>query len=112
MEDANISFDELSSLFGINVATLVQQVSETDKSLSWEERKKQYVEHFSKNPWEAQAISLADKLDNFRSILVCAKQYGNPWGIFKRGKEEQLHRFQTLEEKAKQFQRPLQDEVR
>lgn len=111
MEDAGISFEDLTSLFGIRVATLVQHVSEPDKSLSWEERKQQYLEYFPKKPWEAQAISLADKLDNFRSILVCAKLYGNPWGMFKRGKEAQLHRFQALAEKAKQLQpHPLIDE--
>jgi len=71
------------------VATLVRHVSEEDKSLPWEERKKRYLEHFTKKPWEAQAITLADKIDNFASIIECADRFGNPWAMFKRGKAAQ-----------------------
>jgi hypothetical protein len=76
-------------------------VSEEDKSLSWEERKRAYLEHFSKKPWEAQAITLADKIDNFQSIIVCATTFGDPWKMFKRGKDQQLGRFNDLAERAK-----------
>jgi len=101
MEDCGISYDDLVTKFGAPVADLVRHVSEEDKSLSWEERKRAYLEHFSKKPWEAQAITLADKIDNFQSILVCAKDHGDPWAMFKRGKDQQVARFRELLDRAK-----------
>jgi len=113
MEDAGISFHELEKLFGPRIARLVQDVSEPDKSLSWEERKRRYVDHFSEKPWEAQAITLADKIDNFASIRVCAALYGDPWKMFKRGRDAQLERFAAIEAKlASLTPHPLLDEYR
>jgi (p)ppGpp synthase/HD superfamily hydrolase len=101
MEDCGVSRDELAKRFGERVADLVRHVSEEDKSLPWEERKARYLEHFGHKPWEAQAITLADKIDNFQSIIVCAKDWGDPWAMFKRGKDAQLARFDALREKAR-----------
>jgi (p)ppGpp synthase/HD superfamily hydrolase len=99
LEDCGVTYDELARTFGAAVADLVRDVSEPDKTLSWEERKRRYAEHFGTKPWEAQAISLADKIDNFRSIARCAADFGDPWAMFKRGKTEQLARFDALEAK-------------
>jgi (p)ppGpp synthase/HD superfamily hydrolase len=96
MEDCGISHEVLTSKFGVDVADLVRHVSEEDKSLAWEERKRLYLEHFSHKPWEAQAITLADKIDNFQSIVVCARAFGDPWPMFKRGKAAQIGRFRDL----------------
>jgi (p)ppGpp synthase/HD superfamily hydrolase len=96
VEDAGVTVDQLRALFGPRVAELVWHVSEQDKSLPWEERKKRYLEHFIEKPWEAQAITLADKVDNFLSIVVCARDHGDPWAMFKRGRDAQLARFDAL----------------
>ncbi|MEW5848395.1 MAG: HD domain-containing protein [Myxococcota bacterium] len=96
MEDAAVTHAQLVSMFTPRVADLVRHVSEDDKSLGWEERKARYLEHFKVKPWEAQAITLADKIDNFQSIVVCARHHGDPWAMFKRGKEAQLARFDAL----------------
>ncbi len=96
VEDQGVSFSELEGLFGFHVADLVRDVTEPDKSLPWEERKRAYVERFPHKPWEAQAITLADKIDNFQSIVVCAHQFGDPWVMFKRGRDAQLWRFDAL----------------
>jgi (p)ppGpp synthase/HD superfamily hydrolase len=100
LEDCGVGFDELVTKFGARVAELVRHVSEEDKSLPWEDRKRLYLEHFSSKPWDAQAITLADKIDNFQSIVVCAKAFGDPWKMFKRGREQQIARFRELEERA------------
>jgi len=111
LEDCGVGYDELASRFGTKVADLVRHASEEDKSLSWEERKRLYLEHFSKKPWEAQAITLADKIDNFQSIVVCARSFGDPWPMFKRGKEVQLERFRDLLARARSLPaHPLVDE--
>lgn len=99
IEDCGITADDIAKLFGDRVARLVSAVSETDKSLAWEERKQRYLEQFSKNPWEAQAITLADKIDNFQSIIVCKQCHGDPWAMFKRGRESQMWRFNQLKER-------------
>jgi len=96
IEDAGVSFEQLETLFGRRVAELVRHVSEEDKSLSWEARKRAYLEHFAVKPWEAQAITLADKIDNFESIVVCARDHGDPWAMFKRGRAAQIERFEAL----------------
>jgi hypothetical protein len=96
MEDCGITHEILSEKFGPVVADLVRHVSEEDKSLSWEERKRLYLEHFSQKPWEAQAITLADKIDNFQSLIVCARVFGDPWPMFKRGRDAQVGRFRDL----------------
>jgi (p)ppGpp synthase/HD superfamily hydrolase len=101
MEDCGVSHEELVRRFGALVADLVRHVSEEDKSLPWEDRKRLYLEHFSSKPWEAQAITLADKIDNLRSILVCAADHGDPWAMFKRGREAQVGRFRDLLARAR-----------
>jgi len=96
VEDCNVSHDELAGLFGSRVADLVHAVSEEDKSLPWEDRKTQYLERFVRSPWDAQAIAIADKIDNFASIVVCAREHGDPWSMLKRGKGAQMQRFEAF----------------
>ena len=111
LEDCGVTHEELAAKFGQTVADLVRHVSEEDKSLSWEERKKAYVAHFAVKPWEAQAITLADKIDNFQSIIVCAKVFGDPWAMSKRGKAAQIERFTALLDAAKKLApHPIIDE--
>ncbi len=113
LEDCGVDFEQLRSMFGSNVAELVRHASEEDKSLSWEERKRAYVDRFPHKPWPAQAISLADKIDNFASIMECAERFGDPWSMFKRGKAAQLERFVALESATRMIApHPLIDEYR
>ena len=113
LEDCGVSYDELAATFGAPVADLVRHVSEEDKTLPWEERKRLYLEHFSNKPWHAQAITLADKIDNFQSICVCAARHGDPWAMFKRGRDAQVGRFRDLGERAGRLPpHPLVDEYR
>lgn len=111
VEDTEATLADVERELGPEVAALVRDVTEEDKSLSWEERKARYLEHFGRKSWEAQAISLADKIDNFRSILVCARHYGDPWAQFKRGREAQLQRYEAMRAAAARLPpHPLIDE--
>ena len=113
LEDTGATVEELQSLFGERVARLVVDVSEEDKSLPWEVRKQRYLEHFKVKHWDAQAITLADKIDNFQSIIVCARDHGDPWAMFKRGREAQLGRFHALAQLLDAIlPHPLVDEYR
>jgi (p)ppGpp synthase/HD superfamily hydrolase len=96
LEDCGVTQPELAHLFGARVAELVNAVTEQDKSLPWEDRKRLYVERFATIPWEAQAIGLADKIDNLASIAVGARDTSNPWSMFKRGKDAQIAYFDSI----------------
>lgn len=112
VEDTEASLGDIARMFGDEVAALVAAVSEPDKSLPWEERKAQYLARFPHEPWSAQAITLADKIDNLESILVCAASHGDPWAQFKRGREAQIARFTALVAAARRLPaHPLIDEL-
>ncbi len=111
IEDCGVLPTELELRYGARVAELVKHSSEEDRSLPWEDRKRAYVERFPHKPWEAQAITLADKIDNFASIVVCFEAHGDPWAMFKRGKHAQIERFEAIGEVAKALPpHPLIDE--
>jgi (p)ppGpp synthase/HD superfamily hydrolase len=113
MEDCDVPHAELARLFGARVADLVRATSEPDKSLTWEERKRRYLERFAQEAWDAQAISVADKIDNFDSILVSAAEYGAgaTWQMFKRGRDAQVERFEAMARVLAQLPlHPLLDE--
>jgi (p)ppGpp synthase/HD superfamily hydrolase len=103
IEDCGVTANDISQRFGERVARLVTAVTEADKSASWEERKQRYVEQFAKNPWEAQVITIADKIDNFQSIIVCKESHGDPWAMFKRGRESQIWRFLQLQQSIREL---------
>jgi (p)ppGpp synthase/HD superfamily hydrolase len=96
LEDCGVTHEELVRLFGGRVADLVRAVSEEDKSLPWEERKARYLEHFARATWDAQAVSIADKIDNFASIVVCSADHGDPWSMLKRGRDVQIAGFEAF----------------
>ncbi len=96
MEDAGVPADELARRFGARVAELVRACTEPDKTWPWEARKAWALARFREKPWPAQAITLADKLDNIQSVLVCAADHGDPWTMFERGREPYLARLDAL----------------
>lgn len=68
IEDTSFTFEDLEKEFGPTVAQFVNEVTEQDKSLPWEERKKRYLQHLSNASLEATAIAFADKIDNMQSL--------------------------------------------
>lgn len=111
IEDTVATHADLVAHFGRRVADLVQDCSEADRSAPWEVRKQQALERFATKSWDAQAISLADKIDNLESLVVCAAEHGNPWAQLKRGRDVQLQRFEALLVVARKLpSHPLVDE--
>ncbi len=100
VEDTGATGEDITRLFGRRVADLVLAVTEPAKTHAWEERKQRYLEQFAKNPWDAQAITIADKIDNFESIVVCASFHGDPWPMFRRGRDTQIAGFRALRERV------------
>ncbi len=69
VEDTSVTAQDLSKVFGPDVAGLVMEMTD-DKSLPKEERKRLQVEHAPGLSVRAQTIKLADKISNLRSILT------------------------------------------
>lgn len=96
IEDTRVGFEELAVEVGSDVARWVALVSEPDQAAPWEQRKNDALKRFPELPWEAQAIVLADKIDNLHSLVVAVRHHGDPWPRLTRGREPQLRRFEAL----------------
>lgn len=83
--------EEIRKEFGDGVANLVMAVTETDKSLSWLERKTRSIEHLKTASREIKLLKCADKLSNLRDIFRDSKKYGEDkvFDNFKVGKDQQ-----------------------
>lgn len=68
IEDAGVTKEELEERFGADVAQLVVEVTD-DKSLPKSERKRLQIVNAAKSSKRAQAIKLADKISNLRSLI-------------------------------------------
>ena len=69
IEDTRVTADELERLFGADVAALVLEATD-DKSLPKETRKALQIESAPNKSVRAQALKLADKISNLRSLLL------------------------------------------
>lgn len=98
-----VSPEEIAARFGENVLAIVRECSDTPEDYSggakppWAERKAAYVERLKSARGNALRVSLADKLDNARSLLADYRQVGDAlWSRFNAGKEEQLRYYRSL----------------
>ena len=69
LEDTEVTFEELSELFGKRVADLVAAESE-DKRKTWKERKQATIERLASASRQEKLLCLADKLSNLRSTTA------------------------------------------
>jgi len=98
LEDTSVEFEELEESFGPEVAELVAAVSEKEKSLRWEERKRDYLEQIKTAPDGALAIATADKIHNIHSMILYHESGGDLWSISKGTRDQQLWYFGTVRE--------------
>lgn len=69
IEDTPADRDEVEEAFGPAIARAVVDLSEVDKTLPWEERKRAYVAHLADAAELALPACAADKIHNLRSML-------------------------------------------
>jgi (p)ppGpp synthase/HD superfamily hydrolase len=90
IEDTPVTADDIRREFNDEVAALVTGASERDKKDTWENRKKETLEHLSTASHDLLILSCADKLDNIRSIHRDYKQMGEKlWERFHRSRDKQ-----------------------
>lgn len=72
------TLDEIRKNFGEGVATIVKECSDTDVEPKppWRERKTAYIEHLARVGADTLLVSVADKLDNARSMLRDYHEHG------------------------------------
>jgi (p)ppGpp synthase/HD superfamily hydrolase len=65
------TLEEITKNFGDEVARIVEQCSDTDEEPKppWLERKRKYIDHLGEVGEDTLLVSVADKLDNARSML-------------------------------------------
>ncbi|EDW58565.1 guanosine-3',5'-bis(diphosphate) 3'-pyrophosphohydrolase MESH1 [Drosophila virilis] len=69
VEDTDTTFVDLEDLFGVDVSSLVRELTD-DKTLAKEERKRLQIENAARSTRRARFIKLADKLDNLRDLQI------------------------------------------
>jgi (p)ppGpp synthase/HD superfamily hydrolase len=110
VEDGGVSLNTLEGAFGKKVAELVGHVTEKDKTLPWEERKALYLAHLREAPFEALAVTCADKIHNLWSMIHYVRSGQDVWSILSRGRELQMKRFEKMADLFKQrFDHPLRE---
>lgn len=68
VEDTETTFEELEQIFGIDVSSVVREVTD-DKKLPKLKRKELQIEHAQHASPSAKQIKIADKISNIRDIL-------------------------------------------
>lgn len=87
LEDTDTVPEEIKSLFGDKVLSIILECSEHDKELPWKERKEKMIEAYPSLSKEACLIVLSDKICNLKNI----KFYYNDhiWNNFNAGYDDQ-----------------------
>lgn len=67
--EKKVDFDMLEKRFGTDVANMVLDVTEQDKSLSWEKRKEQVIEHIKVMSNNSLLLKSADIVSNLSELV-------------------------------------------
>ena len=93
----SITKEVIEKEFNSEIARMVNDVTEQDKSLSWKERKKAAFDHIKHMDKDSIMVKSADVLQNLNDQIVDYEELGEE--MFKRfnaSKEKQLKRYQNL----------------
>lgn len=90
VEDTDVTPEELREVLGVEVTEIVAAAT-NDDSLSWEEKKKKYIESIRNASEGAKAVATADKIHNAESLLAAHAEQGTAlWKLFNAGREKKL----------------------
>ncbi len=83
--------------FGKDTARMVNDVTEQDITLSWDERKKASLEHIKEMQKDSVMVKTADVIQNLSDLLIDYDEKGDDaYSHFNAPKEKQINRFQNL----------------
>ncbi len=99
VEDTKYTIEDIKNEFGEDVANLVMDASELDKSLSWEERKKHTIEKTKALSLRNKLVICADKINNLEDLMIKFQKSGKrDFSAFKRGEEQQKWYYTSMYE--------------
>ncbi|MEI7620737.1 MAG: HD domain-containing protein [Candidatus Falkowbacteria bacterium] len=90
IEEKKVTVEMLTERFGVNVADLVLSVTEANRNLSWDDRKREAILHIENYSQESLLIKSADIISNMSETLDDYIRYG----------EEVFARFSAPKEKV------------
>ena len=97
VEDTSATLEEVRAIFGERVAQLVEFATEPAHLWSWEQRKQHTIDLLQTGEPDALLVSIADKLDNIRSIREELERCGEAaWDRFKRPRAQQRWYYESL----------------
>jgi (p)ppGpp synthase/HD superfamily hydrolase len=97
VEDTEVTVEEIRTIFGDPVARLVEFATEPDHLWTWEKRKEHTLRLLGSGETQALLLSVADKLDNIRSIRQDLELFGEKaWERFKRPRAKQRWFYESL----------------
>ncbi|HVW82856.1 MAG TPA: HD domain-containing protein [Candidatus Paceibacterota bacterium] len=90
LEDTEYPEVQMRAELGEGVMAIVDAVT-NDDSLSWDEKKKKYIETVRAGSKGARAVATADKIANARSLVAAHAREGSAvWAHFNAGREKKL----------------------
>lgn len=114
VEDTHVTLEDIETQFGPIVTMYVSYCSEADKSLSWLDRKKNYIERIKDAPIDVLFIVCADKLTNIKSIYRHQDDLGDAlWDKFNAGYDlQKWYYYSMLQSLASISYHPLYSELK
>ena len=114
IEERKVDLKMIEDFFGENIAKLVLALTEEDKSLPWEERKRIAEEHIKDFSNDATLVKSADIIANIRELIEDYKKDGEEIFIrFNAPKEKIIKNYlETIEALIKKWtENPLIEEL-
>lgn len=97
IEDTDVTYEDLVAEFGKEVADMVLDVTEKDKTASWKDRKTELLNEIPDFPIESLKIKTADNHHNLSSVEYDLKMEGEKtWDKFNAPKTDQEWYFTSL----------------
>ena len=98
VEDTDTSIEEITGIFGTDVAALVGGHSE-DKSKTWEERKTHAIKELADARRRMKILVMADKVSNLRSMAADYRVVGDKlWSRFNAPVEKQAWYYSGIQD--------------
>lgn len=99
VEDTDYNIENIKETFGEDVASLVYEASEPDKSKSWEERKKHTIENTKNLDIRHKALICADKISNLEDLRILFEKKGKiDFSNFNKGFKDQKWYYENVYE--------------
>jgi (p)ppGpp synthase/HD superfamily hydrolase len=97
IEDTDVTFENIEEIFGKDVARMVNDVTEQERSLPWAERKKAALEHVPHMSHDSIMVKSADLLHNMTDQIIDYELDGDEMFVhFNASKVSQLERYEKL----------------